>query len=260
MSYVCTTGLVFVFLSPLAAAAMEAPKAAQEQPAAAVASAIHYQDGRLSARIANKPLKDVLRELSAATGARFVLTNPGGGQTLVSVAVDSQPFPNAVKLILKGFSYAIYSRDGTDLPTVLVLPASGQTAGAPALRAKGESEAEQAAGPAQKAAEQETLDQAIAALSSQGGPSQQALDRLVGNRDPRATQALVQAASEASDSHTRAQATEALWHHAADLEFADETSIGALQQLADDANAEVQKTARQALNDMQQYRQNNPSP
>ncbi|MGH8489575.1 MAG: hypothetical protein ACREXS_12110 [Gammaproteobacteria bacterium] len=53
------------------------------------------------------------------------------------------------------------------------------------------------------------------------------------------------------------QATEALWHYAVDLQFADETTVSALEQLANDSEAEVQKTARQALADMQQYRERN---
>jgi tellurite resistance protein len=87
------------------------------------------------------------------------------------------------------------------------------------------------------------------------------LDQLVGIRDePRATEALIQAASGTQDSRNRARAAEALWHHAADLQFADEASISALEQLATDTDARVQKTAWQALEDMKQFRQRNSSP
>jgi HEAT repeat protein len=74
------------------------------------------------------------------------------------------------------------------------------------------------------------------------------------------TAALIQAASGTQDSHNRVRAAEALWHHAADLQFADETSISALEQLATDTDARVQKAARQALEDMKQFRQRNSSP
>jgi hypothetical protein len=43
------------------------------------------------------------------------------------------------------------------------------------------------------------------------------------------------------------------------LRFADQASIGALERLANDADTEVQSTARQALEDMKQYRQRDPS-
>lgn len=277
MIYISRPSLVFSCLSLLAAgtAAAEGREAAREPRAAAVASSIHYQGGRLSARIENRPLIEVLRELGTATGARFILSDPRSGQVSVYVTVESQPFVEGMREILKGLSYVIYSRDGEDLPTVTVL-STGQSAGAPLVRAEpvftpppvllpqaeDQSEADQAEALAREQTErEETLNHAIAALSPAGGGlNQQALDQLVGIRDdPRATQALVQAALGASDSGARARATETLWHHAADLEFADDAAVSALEQLADDADPEVQKTARQAIEDMKQYREHNPS-
>lgn len=276
--------LVFTCLSLISAstAAAQAPDAAREPSAAA--GSIRYRDGRLSGRIDNQPLNKVLRELDAATGARFVLNDPENGQSPVSAAVESQLFVDGVKRILEGFSYAIYPMDGRELPAVIVLstppvqrssgisgstrqrPTSGETRAAPiptVLLQETADEAEQAKALAREQAErEETLNHAIAALSRKDGPlSQQALDQLVGIRDdPRATQALVQTASDAQDSRSRVRATEALWHHAADLEFADGTTVAALEQLTNDADAAVQKTARQALEDMKQYRQRNSSP
>jgi hypothetical protein len=270
-----TPRLVVAVLALFAAIAQN-PATAQEQRATAGASFIHYHDGRLSAQIDSRPLVDVLRELGAATGARFILRDTGNGQVLVSVTIASQPFVEGVKRILRGCSYAIYTREGADLPTVLVLSA-GQTTGAPVVRAApmfppptvssplatGQREADQVEAQAQEQAErEETLNQALTALNpAEGTLSQHALDQLVGIRDdPRATQALVQVALGASESDARAQATEALWHHAADLEFADADAVSALEQLANDADTVVQKIAQQALADMQQYRQRNPAP
>ena len=180
--------------------------------------------------------------------------------------------------IFRGYSYVIYSRDDSALPTVIVLP-PGQTVGSPGVRAASvfspaadpladteeQSEAEPAEAEAlarEQATREETLQQATAVLRATGGVlSQPALDQLVGLRnDRRATQALVQAASGAADRDARVQATTALWHHAADLEFTDAVAVSALEQLANDADVEIQQTARQALADMQQYRQRNPAP
>lgn len=250
---------------------------AAREPCAA-ASPIDFQDGRLSARIENRPLAEVLRELAATTGARFALSDPGNGQASVSAAVESQRFLEGVKTILEGFSYAIYPMDGRELPAVIVLstppvqrgsgvsgatpqrPAGGETRAAPmptVLRQETAAEAEQAEALAREQAERKkTLNHTIASLISEGGQlNQRALGQLVGIRDePRATEALIQAASGTQDSRARAQATEALWDHAADLKFADEASVSALEQLAGDADVEVQKTARQALEDMRQFR------
>ena len=254
----------------MAVAATAAPIAGSEQQAAS--SFIDYQSGRLNARIENRPLVEVLRELAAATGARFVVTGPGSEQVAVSATVESQPFSEGMQKILKGCSYAIYTPSGEKLPTVIVL-LSGEGPGSASAQgdrvfissallpghAGGDSEADRTAALARDQADYEkTLNDGIAALRTERGPSQQAFDQLVGVQDPRVTQALVQAAG-AADSRARAQATEALWHHAADLRFADQASISALERLANDADTEVQSTARQALEDMKQYRQRDPS-
>jgi hypothetical protein len=249
----------------------------------AAASPIDFKDGRLSARIENRPLAEVLQALAATAGARFALSDPGNGQALVSAAVESQRFLEGVKTVLYGFSYAIYPMDSRELPAVIVLstppvqcrsgsgatpqrPASGETRVAPmptvlCQEAAGEAQQAEALAPEQTEPE-EILNRSIANLRMKDGQiNPQALDQLIGIRDkPNATEALIQAASETQDSRNRMQATEALWRHAADLEFADEASVSALEQLADDANVEVQETARQVLEDMRQFRQHNSSP
>jgi hypothetical protein len=81
----------------------------------------------------------------------------------------------------------------------------------------------------------------------------EAINQLMGMNDPRVTEALIEAASTNQDAKFRAKAVEALWQHAAYLQFADETSVTALKQLAEDSDANVSKVARHALQDMQQY-------
>jgi hypothetical protein len=186
--------------------------------------------------------------------------------------------------ILEGFSYAIYPVEGKKLPAVLVLStapnespvtgrpsaADGQVPASPVLASP------TAFGPSteqelkndqtdalahEQAQREESLNRAIDALTANDGKlDQQALDTLVGVQDPRATQTLIDAVSRASDGRARARATKALWHHAVDLEYADQATVTSLEQLATDTDAGVQKTARQALEDMRQYRQHNSSP
>jgi hypothetical protein len=103
------------------------------------------------------------------------------------------------------------------------------------------------------------LRRALEALNSEHKPMHaEAIDQLVGMEDPRATQTLVEVASNsgtAADVKSRVQAVEALWRHAADLRFSDEVSANALKQLAEDSNSQVAKVARQAVSSMEQYQQ-----
>ena len=205
-----------------------------------------------------------MRRLGEVSGARLSLSDPAGGEVRVSASVERQPLRQGIEAILAGFSYAIYPEDGSGRLAVRVLstakverrghgsgrviaelPASGAGTGATPDRAAALLEGSSADEP------EAVLSQEIA---DNDGNRQQALDQITGRNDPRATAALIQAAALGTDKRAGAQATEALWHHAADLQFADETTVSALEQLTNDADAEVQKTARQALVDMQRYR------
>lgn len=82
----------------------------------------------------------------------------------------------------------------------------------------------------------------------------------MGREDPRATQALIEAASDTNGSKNsafRARAVNALWRHAADLLFEDSSSIAAIEQLSGDADPPVRDIARQALADMQRFLKEN---
>lgn len=284
MIHVSEPGLAFALSTLLSAGAAvhELPDAARG-PLASV-SLIHYRDGCLSALIENRSLAEVLHALGATTGANVILSDPASGEASVSSSFESQSFRAGVMRILEGFSYAIYPVEGEKLPAVLVLStapnespvtgrpsaADGQVPASPVLAspaafgpsAEQELKNDQTDALAHEQAQrEESLNRAIDALTANDGKlDQQALDTLVGVQDPRATQTLIDAVSRASDGRARARATKALRHHAADLEFADGTTVAALEQLANDADAAVQKTARQALEDMKQYRQRNSSP
>lgn len=113
---------------------------------------------------------------------------------------------------------------------------------------------------AQLAKEQEyneaLLRRALYALESEHRHlHREAINQLQGMKDPRATQALAEAASstEGKDSRARVQAVETLWRHTADLKFRDEGSINVLTRLAEDNDTRVAEIARQALRSMQQY-------
>jgi hypothetical protein len=162
----------------MAVAATAAPIAGTEQQTSSV---IGYQSGRLNARIENQPLGEVLRELAAATGARFIVTGPGSEQVALSAAVESQPFSEGMQKILKGCSYAIYTPSGEKLPTVIVL-LSGEGPGSASAQgdrvfissallpghAGGDSEADRTAALARDQADYEkTLNDGIAALTTE---------------------------------------------------------------------------------------------
>jgi len=81
-----------------------------------------------------------------------------------------------------------------------------------------------------------------------------AVDELVATKDPRATSALESFAnSQEASSDERSQAAQALWNHAADLEFADPEANAALVRLANDGDPSVQEIAKRALSDMERY-------
>lgn len=102
--------------------------------------------------------------------------------------------------------------------------------------------------------EEALIERALSALSSEHVHLyEEALDQLVGIDDPRATEILVEAARTETDSTIRMQAVDALWRHAANLEFSDVMSIEALRQLAEDSDERVRGMASQALRDMDQY-------
>jgi len=81
-----------------------------------------------------------------------------------------------------------------------------------------------------------------------------AVEELVATKDKRATSALESFAnSTEASTDERSQAAQALWNHAADLEFADPEANAALVRLANDADPSVRKIANQALSDMERY-------
>lgn len=82
----------------------------------------------------------------------------------------------------------------------------------------------------------------------------EAINQLAGLEDPRASEALVEVATNSAglDAQYRLEAVGTLWRHAQDLHYADVTSVNALKRLAEDSDKNVRRLARQALRDMEQ--------
>lgn len=96
------------------------------------------------------------------------------------------------------------------------------------------------------------LQRALDALKSEHQQLRpEALDQLASFLDLRATEALIAAANGGGE--LRALAVEALTRHAANHEYADATSVAALQQIAQDSDPAVKQLAQQALEAMDQY-------
>lgn len=72
----------------------------------------------------------------------------------------------------------------------------------------------------------------------------EAIDALADLNDPRATEALIEAAT---NGPFRLNGVEALGRHAALLEFAEETSMKALQRFAEDRKSAIRQLAQQIL-------------
>jgi hypothetical protein len=251
---------------------------------------IRYDRGLLDVRAEAVPLGRVLHELVRQGVVQVSFTDPVLAHWPVSVAVAGLPVVEGIKEILAGLSYAI-SR-GADTWRVIVLspppdPASaGSTTAGQARQRSGEgvlpvldvfqstagedesfderAEVIQQEDPSPQFAQQQEHQEALlhhtlAVLRSENSLLHAAaLEHLVGMDDPRATHALVEVASTSSpaaDVQVRVQAVSALWRHAADLQFRDEVSANALQQLAADSDSQVAQVARRAVASMEQYQQ-----
>ena len=109
--------------------------------------------------------------------------------------------------------------------------------------------------------QQQRLERSLSAINSEHTHLRtMAVEELVTVKDPRATTALANAASSPNiTSEERRQAAQALWHQAADYQFADSTANSALVQLANDGDPAVREIARRALVDMERYQRRNSS-
>ena len=103
--------------------------------------------------------------------------------------------------------------------------------------------------------QQARLERSLSALNSEHPHLRSmAIEELVSVKDPRSTPALTNVAkSEDLSADERRQAAQALWHHAADLEFANPEANQAVRSLARDSDPSVRDIAKRALIDMERY-------
>jgi hypothetical protein len=99
------------------------------------------------------------------------------------------------------------------------------------------------------------IERALSALDSEHEHLRSmAVDELTGMNDKRATGALERVATSGDLSFDeRRKAAQALWHHAADLQFADSAANDALSKLANSSDPSIRSIAERALTDMERY-------
>lgn len=279
-------------------AAANASQAQTTNPSPFTRLYIHYEKGVIDAHIDNAALGKMLQELALKTGMQINLTDPAIANWPVSASVKGTPLAEGIKIILKGFSYVFYPAANVPVIIVLSTqpdpanmglkraatkhallaePRHAISEGMPQSLDEFQSltmeegsldpmaEGRQEIDPAMQLAKEQEYNEALlrraldALKSEHQHLHREAINQLQGIKDPRATQALVEAAasSEAKNPKARVQAVEILWRHAADLQFADATSVNALKQLAGDDDSRVAEVARQALRSMQRYQEQN---
>jgi len=248
---------------------------------------IHYENDLIDVHVDNAPLGKVLHALALKTGVQVTLADPVIADMPVSNSVKGVSLAEGIKGLLDGFSYALY-RIGA-APEILVLskgPSSDHSSQATSPddnRSHSSDEAvPRSLGEFQPIMKEEEFSEPVAeseqdpAAQSAGEPEQieqllnraldamnseylhlhaEAINQLQGIKDPRATQALMEAASTGMDMNLRAQAVEALRQHVADRQFADAQVVSTLKRLAADSDENISSIAHQALQDVQQYRE-----
>lgn len=83
---------------------------------------LHYHNGLISGRIEHAPLGRVLRELALKTGMQFKLTEPSFASFSISARWDAVSIDQAIKQILRGFSFALYRVSNTVGVIMLTTP------------------------------------------------------------------------------------------------------------------------------------------
>lgn len=81
---------------------------------------VQYKDGLLNMHCSEVPLGKVLRKIGDNTGTKFVLTDSEIKKTPVTLSLQKVSFDNALKRILRGYSYS--SSIENDVETVTVFP------------------------------------------------------------------------------------------------------------------------------------------
>jgi HEAT repeats len=94
----------------------------ENEPLSPVVLDLHYHDGLIGGRIEHVPLGRVLRKLAFKTGMQFKLTEPSFASFSISVRWDAISIDQAIKQILRGFSFMLYRASNTMGVIVLSTP------------------------------------------------------------------------------------------------------------------------------------------
>jgi hypothetical protein len=204
---------------------------------------------RFSVRASAAPLRDVAAAFERRTTVTFRLARPGLGDHPVVADIVAQPIEPTMRTLLRGFSYVIDA--GPRGPVVMVMARAG---GAPRPVEAPIVAAEPPAPPqgAEDLARRYHAGRVTQVLAMRAGPlgdpGDEGLNELVGVADGRASAAIV-AETRADRLAGRVESVRRLWRHAADLRFAADASIRALEDLAYDPDEAVASVARSALAD-----------
>ncbi len=247
---------------------------------------LRYERGVISARAEQVPLRSVLHSLAALSGMEIRYSDPRIADAAVSVELHAIPLGEALREILSRFSYLHAAERGQDIVIVLSTPPKvSQTSRAGLARPPAQGTPTSSPGasisetgslatatatelqrPAGEGGPENTQDDALVEQAIErlraapdGKAWNEDVDALVGIRDAHATEALVSAADmQDADPVHRRHAVEALWRHAADLQFTDPASTEALRRLATDGNEKVRALAARAVLDMDRYLRSAP--
>jgi hypothetical protein len=85
----------------------------ENEPLLPVVLDLHYHNGLIGGRIEHAPLGRVLRELVLKTGMQVKLTEPSFASFRISARWDAVSIDQAIKQILRGFSFALYRVSNT---------------------------------------------------------------------------------------------------------------------------------------------------
>lgn len=260
------------------------------EPASGQALEFRYEGKRLHGELRNVPLRDVAKALVTTTGVRITLNDPAIADQPISASIHAGSLEQGLKIILKGFSYALEASAQGYTAVVLSTPLRRREVPGivESVRAIGPGEV-QASSSASNATGPQTLDEfrsltpesdhaAIEIPGSLDGTEsrsangaqqqeamlQRALDVLESPHRQLYAYAIEELGMLQDDRATdvlikitqqgpgRYLATEALARVAAQGQFEDANSVTVLERLALDPDDDVRRSATQAVEQMRQ--------
>lgn len=249
------------------------------------------ENGLVDLKIDKAPLGTILDRFQAEFDLQVKLYDPSLACSLVSIDLKGTRPTDAIKGIMKSISYALYP-EGNSLVVIILsddelsTSAHGNITGkpkpttySPSIKASKATQEPQSLDEFQPITmgEQENTDpseqlkteqkyqdalvqRALAAIDS-GYESlrEEAMSELIGVNDPLATETLINATRNGTDSISRAHAVDTLRQHLENLQYTDAVSIEALEQLAGDSDQNVSNIALQALQELDKFQAENRS-